>query len=203
MCIASSLAWILRQVDKTQILQFLQKNLGDGKLTRFPLLSTWKLRLHYRIFHNLKLASPLNFLEYSKEKALETLEREIGFTDYGGKHMESKFTRFHQSYFLPQRFGYDKRRAHLSAMVLTSQLSRSEALERIKKPLYPSAVEQENDIEYFIKKIDMSREEFDHLMSSPPDRHENFPSAMWVNERFDKVSAFISRFNNTLEEIGG
>ncbi|MBK8547500.1 MAG: hypothetical protein IPL63_08970 [Saprospiraceae bacterium] len=110
------------------------------------------MRFYYRVFHNLKIASPLNLMDYNKADALELLKKELDFIDYGGKHNESKFTKFFQSYFLPTLYGYEKRRAHLASLVMSKQIKREDALAELAKPLYPNEVEKNNDIEYFIKK---------------------------------------------------
>jgi aminotransferase len=179
-------------MDKTHIQSIFAKY-GTGSIDNFPLLSIWKLRLWYRLRYNLKLVSPLNMMDYTKEGALRTLIEKLDFIDYGGKHNESKFTKFFQSYFLPQRFGYEKRRAHISGMVVTGQLTRQQALDDVAKPLYNSELEMISDIEYFIKKLGITRQEFDHIMSSPPDKHENFPNEDILNKRFDKVSSLIAK----------
>ncbi|ROV56168.1 N-acetyl sugar amidotransferase, partial [Vibrio ponticus] len=88
---------------------------------------------------------------------------QVGWKDYGVKHGESKFTKFFQNYYLPKKFGYDKRRAHLSSLILAGELSRSEALLEIKRPLYQSEHEINLDIEYIAKKLDMDLEELNLL----------------------------------------
>jgi N-acetyl sugar amidotransferase len=180
-------------MDTTHIKAILAKY-SDRKIVDFPLLSIWKLRLFYRIFYRLKLASPLNFIEYNKIKALNELKEKLGFIDYGGKHNESKFTKFFQTYFLPERFGFIKKRAHLSGMIVTGQISRNEAISEIEKPLYNSQVEVNNDIDYFIKKIGISRIEFNEIMTAEPDRHENFPNELGLNQWFDATSNFLRKY---------
>jgi hypothetical protein len=115
----------------------------------------------------MRITTPLNYIDYNKELALEELKRDVGFIDYGGKHNESRFTRFHQSYFLPVKYGFEKRKAHLSSLIVSGQISRDEALEILKTPLYPNEIEKNNDVEYFIKKIGLSRIEFDSIMEGP------------------------------------
>jgi aminotransferase len=179
-------------MDSTHVRAIYRKH-GEGKLGNFPILGTWKLRLFYRLFYSLKIVSPLNFIDYNKPEALRLLIEQLGFKDYGGKHLESNFTRFHQLYFLPQKFGYQKRRAHLSGLVVTGQITRDHALELMKEPLYPSPIDQQNDIEYFAKKIGISMDEFHTLMEGPKGRHEDYPSEHTLNQRFDKISAFLRK----------
>ena len=75
---------------------------------------------------------PLEYIEYNKAKVKAFLMEELGWRDYGGKHYESVFTKFFQAHYLPTRFGYDKRKAHLSSLIVSSQLSRDEAIEELK-----------------------------------------------------------------------
>lgn len=166
---------------------------GDRPLRHYPFLSVWKLRFWYRLTNALTMVSPLNLIDYDKLRALDELKSAVGFVDYGGKHHESVLTRFQQLYFLPTIYGYEKRKAHLSSLILSGQLSREQAIKELETPLYPNEVELNNDIEYFVKKIGITRSEFDAVMSSPPDRHENFPNEDNLNRRFDQVSEFLRK----------
>ena len=64
---------------------------------------------------------------------MQTLERELGWKYYGWKHYESIYTRFYQGYILPKKFGYDKRKSHLSSLICSGEMTREEALEELKK----------------------------------------------------------------------
>lgn len=136
---------------------------GSNKFAKFKFLS------------KIKTVSLLNYLEYDKERAGDLLETEIGYTKYAGKHYESNFTKFYQAYILPNKFGIDKRRAFLSCLILSNQITREEALVEIEKPLYNS-FDLEEDIEYVCKKFGMSRTEFDKIMKSNPMSHYDYPS---------------------------
>ncbi|MBK9255862.1 MAG: N-acetyl sugar amidotransferase [Saprospiraceae bacterium] len=190
---ALPLAWRGNNAMDVVHLKAIYKKYGDKKISSYPFLQVWKMRLFYRIFHNLKIVSPLNLMDYNKNVALETLKKEVDFIDYGGKHHESVLTRFQQSYFLPTVYGYEKRRAHLASLIMSGQMAREEALKELEKPLYSSEVEKNNDIEYFIKKIGLSRSEFNQIMSTPPDSHDNFPNQDRFNEKLDSISAFFRK----------
>ena len=82
----------------------------------------------------MKVVKPLNLVPYIKKDAEETLERLFGWKKFQHKHHESRFTRFYEGYWLPTKFGYDKRRAHFSSLILTGQMTREEALEKIAAP---------------------------------------------------------------------
>ncbi len=119
--------------------------------------------------------SILDYMSYDKEKAKEFLQENYGWRDYGGKHYESFYTRFYQTYILPVKFGYDKRRMHLSSLIAAGQMSREEALAVLETPPYDAAA-IERDIEYFIEKMQISREEFDRIMKERPLRYEDYPN---------------------------
>ena len=131
----------------------------------------------------------LNYMSYDKNEAKKVIAEKLKWRDYGGKHYESLFTRFFQSYYLPMTFGYDKRRAHLSNLVISGQMSRDRALAEIKKPLYD---EQSilNDIDYIKRKLEFSDEEFEYVMHGPRQRHQEYKTeknSMWSKLRFDKL----------------
>ena len=117
----------------------------------------------------------LNCLDYNKQAAKELITGEFGWRDYGGKHFESIFTRFFQGYILPRKFGFDKRRAHLSTLVCAGEIDREEALREMTKPAYDPALQAE-DREYVIKKLNFTEAEFDAIMSAPPRAHADYPS---------------------------
>ena len=128
----------------------------------------------------------LNYIDYDKEKAKKFLIEELGWRDYGGKHHESIYTKFFQAYILPTKFGFDKRRAHLSSLILSGQIKREEALKEIEKPPYDEKELQDHLI-YVPKKLGLTEEEFEEIMSTPPRKYEefspNFPKAVFQIEK--------------------
>jgi N-acetyl sugar amidotransferase len=117
----------------------------------------------------------LDYVDYSKKAALARLQAELGWRDYGGKHCESVYTRWYQGVYLPRKFGYDKRRSHLSSRVCSGEVTREQALADIQRPPY-DAVLQEEDCIYVAKKLGISRGELDALIAAPPRRFEEFDS---------------------------
>lgn len=143
---------------------------GSRRFSRFGFLA------------RIKPISLLNYIHYDKEKAADLLVEKIGYTKYAGKHYESNFTKFYQAYILPKKFGIDKRRAFLSCLVLSNQLTREEALLETQKPLYtPEALEE--DIEYFCKKFNLTREEFETIMERIPKSHYDYPSYDGIHKK--------------------
>jgi N-acetyl sugar amidotransferase len=117
----------------------------------------------------------LNYIDYVKKDAIRVLEKELGWQYYGGKHYESIYTRFFQGYILPVKFGYDKRKGHLSSLICSGEIARAEALEELKRPTYAPTL-QEEDREYVTKKLGLTTEEFERIMQLPPKTIYDYPS---------------------------
>ena len=121
------------------------------------------------------------------------MKEELDFKDYGGKHQESNFTKFFQSYFLPKKYGFEKRRAHIASLVVCGQLSRTDALTEMEIPLYKNETEMNNEIEYFAKKIGISMEEFHQLMNGPKGRHEDYANNAKLSKKIDIVISNVRK----------
>jgi len=117
----------------------------------------------------------LNFIDYNKEQAKQYLKDQFCWKDYGGKHYESLYTRFYQGYILPKKFGYDKRKVHFSSLICSGEMIRAEALEELKKDTYSPDL-QKADMDYLLKKFQLSEEEFDNIMNLPRESYWDYPS---------------------------
>lgn len=117
----------------------------------------------------------LDYLDYSKAEARRLLERELGWRNYGGKHHESVYTRWYQGWYLPTRFGFDKRKAHLSSEVCAGALTRAAALAELQQPPYDPEL-QRADTEYVKKKFGVSDTEWAAIMNGPKRTFDDFPS---------------------------
>lgn len=163
--------WVFDKTDFTNIKDINDK-FGKGKIKSFPHL-TFVDRFLYSMLFKIESIRVLNYIDYNKKAAKELLQSKLGWRDYGGKHYESIFTKFYQAYILPVKFGVDKRRAHLSNLICSGEITRSQALEVLKEPLY-DPVTLKNEKEYILKKLGMSEEEFDKLMKEKPRSHKEF-----------------------------
>ena len=123
----------------------------------------------------MEIVSPLNFIPYSKKEAIDHLENQYGWRYYGGKHYESRWTRFYQSYYLPQKFGYDKRKAHLASLIVTDQMTREEALAELEKPLVTDN-ELAEDKAFIAKKLGIGEAELDDFIRQPPRHYKDYPT---------------------------
>lgn len=117
----------------------------------------------------------LNYVDYVKKDAIHILESELNWKYYGGKHYESIYTRFFQGYILPKKFGYDKRRGHLSSLICSGEITRYDALKEIESEPYPLNL-QEDDRLYVIKKLGITEEEFESIMALPLKTILDYPS---------------------------
>jgi N-acetyl sugar amidotransferase len=154
----------------------IQKRFGSKPIISFPHRSFCAI-LYYRWIRRIKWIELLNYLDYDKEKAKTVIAKELGWRNYGHKHAESNYTRFFQEFILPTKFGFDKRKAHLSSLICAGQLKRADALEQLKEPLYESAHALEQDIAYVINKFGLTREAFNAIMTAPPRSYFDYPNS--------------------------
>jgi len=151
------------------------KKFGTVPLKTIPHYSFWQY-LKYRYWYRLKLVKVLNYINYNKPTAINKLRERFNWRPYGGKHGESIYTRFTQSYWLPKKFGYDKRRAHLSNLICACQISREEALKELDDNSYWTSGQAEADKEYVMKKLCLTEEEFDKLLYAENKSIWDYPS---------------------------
>jgi len=155
----------------------IHKKFGSVPLKTFPYLGVTKGWYLMKI-KRLKTVSPLNWIDYDKEAVKKFIQDELGWRDYGGKHYENIFTRFYQGFILYKKFGVDKRKSHLSTLICSGQITREQALEEIKKNPYPSEELLQEDREFLIKKLGITEEEFERIMSLPVKAHTDYPSIL-------------------------
>jgi N-acetyl sugar amidotransferase len=139
---------------------------GDGKPNDFPLVDILVYKVWYQKVLGMKVHHPLNLVPFIKKDAEDELEQRFGWQRFKHKHHESRFTRFYEDYWLPRRFGYEKRRAHFSSLIMTGQMTREQALERIAKPeMDEHFLTQE--FEYVAHKLDLTVAELQAIFDSP------------------------------------
>ncbi len=164
-CIRNPIEWMYYQSDSRQI-KDIHKRFGENSLKSFPLTSIIKHKVWLPYFRGIKVERPLNFIPYKKSEAKELLISKFGWQPYPQKHFESRFTKFYESFWLPERFGYDVRKVQFSSLILTGQMTRDEALEELKKPTYDEK-EIEREIEFICNKLEIKREDFDRYLNLP------------------------------------
>jgi len=160
-----------------------QKKFGKRSLKTFPHLSVPSF-LYYNIIKGIRSISFLNYIEFNKKEAIAVIEKELGWKNYGGKHYESIYTRFYQAYILPNKFNIDKRKAHLTCLMLsTGEITREQAIEILKQPTADSKMLEE-DKRYVIKKLGISEQEFEEIMRLPVKTILDYPNNHYLEMRF-------------------
>lgn len=186
-------SWNWRKSDSKNIIS-IHKEYGTGvKLKTFPFMSTLK-RLVYKYLYGIKSISILNYMSYNKNDAISVLEQEMNWRNYPGKHYESIFTRFYQGVILPKKFNVDKRKAHLSTLINSGQISRRNANEILSTPTYDLQL-QEQDFVYISKKLDFSRDALEEYLSRPEKSHLSYGSDEWIFNILRKVRSILKSPN--------
>jgi N-acetyl sugar amidotransferase len=173
-------------------LKAIHKRYGDGRLRSYTIVSFFKYFFWYPFVKGMRTVRPLNYMPYNRADAEAELTRAIGWRSYGRKHCESVFTKFFQSYYLPHKFGYDKRRPHYSSLIVSGQMTRAEALAHLAEPLY-SPAELDADLEYFCKKLRLSRQEFQALLDAPIHHYSEFPNQDRLYRAIKRVQRWHER----------
>ena len=150
----------------------IQKQFGTKKISSFPFFSFWT-EFYYKFILGIKIKYVLNLLPYNKEYAIAEIKEHLQWREYGGKHHESKYTGFIQSYYLPTKFGIDYRRATLSSQICLGVIEREDALVILRTPPY-----KENDLEplkaYVAKKLNVSVQDLEKIISSKPKWYSDY-----------------------------
>jgi N-acetyl sugar amidotransferase len=175
-CVREPLEWHYHASDLAQ-LRDIHKRFGTVPLKSFPLADILKFKIYYRFVHGIQVVKPLNSVPYIKEDAMNLLAEKFGWQKYAHKHYESRFTRFYEGYWLPKKFGYDKRRAHFSSVILTGQLSREEALEKISQPAYDEH-QARMDMEFVSKKLQISVSDLQTLLEGENKSYTDYANRM-------------------------
>jgi len=155
-------------------LKAVQRRFGTRKLKTYQVIGLLDYYVIYPFVRGLRTVRPLNLMPYDKEQAISTLSS-IGWRPYGRKHGESRFTKLFQNYYLPKKFGYDKRRPHLSSLIVSGQMSREDALKALEEPLYDPK-DLAADLAFFCKKLGISEDEFRSYIASPNRHYTDFPN---------------------------
>jgi N-acetyl sugar amidotransferase len=165
--------WFYNPKDK-KLLTSIHKKFGKVKMKSFPLFD-YKKEMFYKFVKGIKMVYILNYVPFDKEAAMELLKDKLGWKYYGGKHYESKYTGFVQSYYQLEKFNVDYRKATYSTLICTGAMTREEAIESLKsKPYDKEKIKIE--IEYLSKKFGLSVEEFMNIMNSPPKSYKDYPN---------------------------
>lgn len=175
--------------DDLHHLKAIHKRFGKVDLKTFPTLG-YTTRWFLERSKLVRRFDPLNFMPYIKASAVAELQSRTSWKPYPGKHFESVSTRFHQSYILPVKFGLDKRQLHLSGLIWSEQMSRTDALAELNQPTCPPELLRQ-DYQFFIKKMQLATSQFLEIMGTPPQPYTAYPNQLsWIH-RLAAVSETI------------
>lgn len=173
-CIRNPIEWMYYQSDSIQ-LRDIHRHFGTRPLHKFPTTSILRHKIYLPYIKGIKVVRPLNYMPYIKEEAIRLLTKEIGWQPYPQKHFESRFTRFYEGYWLPTKFGFDTRRVQFSSLIVTGQMRREEALEKLKGPGYDLETIK-HDFEYIATKLGISVEELRGYHQAPNKTYRDYKS---------------------------
>lgn len=177
-CVRNPVEWMYYQSDSTQ-LRDIHRRFGTHPLVRFPLTSILWHKVYLPYVKGIKVVRPLDYLPYIKQEAVDLLRERFCWQPYPQKHFESRFTRFYESYWLPKRFGYDVRKVQYSSLILTGQMTRDEALERLKEPPYDEATIG-HDIEFVANKLGITVDELNSYLDLPKKTYRDYRNQRWI-----------------------
>jgi N-acetyl sugar amidotransferase len=186
------LEWIYHATDLRQ-LKDIHRLFGTIPLKTYPTLDIFKSRIFYRFFKGLTVLRPLNYFPYIKEEAMQELNERFDWEPYPHKHYESRFTRFFEGFWLPRKFGYDKRRTHFSSLILTNQMNREDALNELLKPAYDEE-EMARDFEFVAKKLDLSVEELEIIMNGKNKTFSEYKNNLLLINSIIKLVSYLGSF---------
>ncbi|MCB0489360.1 MAG: N-acetyl sugar amidotransferase [Cyclobacteriaceae bacterium] len=164
--------WVYKNKLDLINLKSIHKAFGSRKLKKLPRLGQYE-RYFYEVIAGIQRVNILDLIDYKKADVKKLVEEKLHWKDYGGKHYESIFTRFYQGYYLPVKFGFDKRRAHLSNLILSGQLTREAAIRQLIEPTY-SQSEKDTDLDYVVKKLGFAKHEWEQIMTASEVSHEDY-----------------------------
>jgi len=178
----------------SKYIKSIYKLLTGKKLNHFSAISPLK-QFYYDHIKKITRIPFLYYFNYDKKKVKKLLTSKLGWKDYGGHHYESVYTRFCYSYFLPKKFGIDKRMTHFSAEIRSGQMTRDEALKKIKKvPI--SQIEAEKDIQQILVKLELTEDEFESILNLQPKTFLNYPNYFSIIKRFKFLIKLFYKFRN-------
>ncbi|HCF03051.1 N-acetyl sugar amidotransferase [Flavobacterium sp.] len=188
-CVRNPMEFLYYGTDMAQI-RDIRKQFSTNKMETYPFSPILKHKFYLKYIKGVNVVKPLNYMPYVKEDALKLLADTYGWTPYPQKHFESRFTKFYEGYWLPERFGFDTRRVQYSSLILTGQLSREKALEKMSKPAYnPEIIDEE--FKYIATKLGITIEELRGYLTMPKKFYWNYKNQLSMFKFGAKFLKFI------------
>lgn len=176
-------------IDKTFILDIHSK-FGKIPLNTFPIVDVFTSKIYYKYILGMHVFKPLDLMPYIKKDAETILEKRFGWKKFKNKHHESRFTRFLEDYWLPRKFGFDRRKAHFSSLILTQQMTRQQALDRIAKPELDANF-LEHEFEYVAHKLDLTVAELRAIFNGANKSSDDYKSNRALIEIGSKIMSIL------------
>ena len=187
-CVRPPIEWVY--MNDLTLMKDIHNKFGKVALTTFPMCGMFKYRLYYAYVKGMKRVAPLDFIGYNKHEAEKELNEKFGWEKYKNKHYENIFTRFYEGYYLPQKFGYDKRKCYFSNMILTGQMTRQEALEQLQESPYDEN-DIQSDMEYIAQKLCITKEEFIELIRGENKTYQDYKNSFSLIEFSIKMAKLL------------
>ena len=176
------------QSDSIQ-LKDIHSKFGTRPLKNYPTTNILWHKIYLPYVKKIKLIRPLDYFPYDKKEATKFLVDYFGYKEYPQKHFESVFTRFYEGYWLPKKFGYDNRKVQFSSLILTGQMSRDEALEKLKDTVYDDEMAKK-DMKLIADKLEITTDELLGYFNAPNKSYKDYKNQMAIYD----IGARILRF---------
>lgn len=177
------------------LIRHIEREYMESPLDGYPLSPIWRHKLYLRHAKGVRVVKPLNMLPYRKFEAETQLAASYGWEPYPQKHFESRFTRFFEGYWLPSRFDFDPRKVELSSLVLTGQMSRRDALNRLEVPPL-SAQDLAREKDFLCSKLQISQRELEAFHSMPKKYYWDFPNQSLLFDVGSRISHLLRLESN-------
>lgn len=168
---------------------------GTISIKNLEFISSYHKYIDQTVF-GYRFVRPLNYINYNRVKAFQELYNYCGFEYYGSKHLENIFTAFVQLYWLPKKFGVDKRTSHFSSMIVSGQMSRKQAIEELGKPICDETMMAEY-VRIIKEKLGIKDDEFAAIMNAPTKRHTDYKTDKFAQ----LIHSIIARRRNNQMKI--
>ena len=165
-------------IDK-RLFNDIYKKFGTRPLRGFPLMDVFVYKVLYQRLLGMEVVKPLNLVPYIKKDAEAELELRFGWQKFQHKHHESRFTRFFEDYWMPRKFGFDRRRAHFSSLISTGQMSRADALVRLARPEMDEHFMRQ-EFEYVANKLDLTVDQLQEIFNGENKTYMNYKNKRWL-----------------------
>lgn len=189
-CVREPNEWVY--MNDLKMIKDIHKKYGQIKLSTLPLVSMFKYKIYYKYFKKMNVAAPLNYIEYDKVKVLKLLKDKFDYEPYKNKHYESRFTRYYEGSWLIEKFGFDKRRAHSSSLILTNQLKREDALKLLSEQPYSTELVNEDRL-IICEAMNISEADFLELMKQQNKSYTDYKNSSFKINLAVKLAKILGK----------